>query len=282
VFVVLVRDSFVADGFLDVSRNLILALMMAARVHGFKRTAEDVVPIVRIGDATLRKRIAEFSLTPAAELTPAEFETMDIKSDTTVPPSFVPHRNCDSLLVAGLPIFDCFDFQRKHRIYEEKLINEALTKIDPSLSQVDEPSNAEQPTRGLKRAREEPDEDEEEEEEEEEEEDVRVRTRSKTKAKLTAKQNEKEKEEDVEEDVDKGGGRKKARTGKEIEKPKEKEKDNDKLKEKEKSKGKEKEKEKDQRLDHLIDDILESEADALPADSVANEINLVPLFPSYC
>ena len=280
MFVVLVRDSFVADGFLDVSRNLILALMMAARVHGFKRTAEDVVPIVRIGDATLRKRIAEFSLTPAAELTPAEFETMDIKSDTTVPPSFVPHRNCDSLQVASLPIFDCFDFQRKHRIYEEKLINEALTKIDPSLSQVDEPSNAEQPTRGLKRAREEPDEDEEEEGKEEE--DVRVKTRSKTKAKLTAKQNEKEKEEDVEEDVEKGGGRKKARTGKEIEKPKEKEKDNDKLKEKEKSKGKEKEKEKDQRLDHLIDDILESEADALPADSVANEINLVPLFPSYC
>lgn len=38
------------------------ALMMAARVHGFKRTTEDIVPVVRIGDATLRCAFSSASL----------------------------------------------------------------------------------------------------------------------------------------------------------------------------------------------------------------------------
>jgi len=64
------------------------ALMMAARLHGFNRTADDIVHIVRIGDNTLNKRITEFTKTPSVDLTPAQFQTMDIHSDT-VPPCFV-------------------------------------------------------------------------------------------------------------------------------------------------------------------------------------------------
>ena len=37
------------------------ALLIAARVHGFRRTQREVVRIVRICDVTLRKRLSEFS-----------------------------------------------------------------------------------------------------------------------------------------------------------------------------------------------------------------------------
>jgi len=63
------------------------ALMMAGRLHGFNRTADDIVNIVRVGDKTLQKRITEFAKTPSVDLTPAQFQTMDIHSDT-VPPCF--------------------------------------------------------------------------------------------------------------------------------------------------------------------------------------------------
>lgn len=64
------------------------ALMMAARLHGFDRTPADIVDVVRIGDKTLLKRIAEFEHTPSVDLTPSQFKTMDLKS-STFPPCYI-------------------------------------------------------------------------------------------------------------------------------------------------------------------------------------------------
>jgi transcription factor IIIB subunit 2 len=61
------------------------ALMMASRLHGFNRTVDDIVDVVRIGDHTLLTRIREFTNTPAAELTPSQFHTMDLNSNTLPP-----------------------------------------------------------------------------------------------------------------------------------------------------------------------------------------------------
>lgn len=50
------------------------ALLIAARIHGFKRTQDEVVKVVRICATTLGKRLKEFEHTPAAQMTPSEFE----------------------------------------------------------------------------------------------------------------------------------------------------------------------------------------------------------------
>ncbi|KAH3764095.1 brf1 subunit of RNA polymerase iii transcription initiation factor iiib [Pelomyxa schiedti] len=44
------------------------ALLISARLFGFKRTPEEVLQVVRISDATLMKRLNEFTKTPAADL----------------------------------------------------------------------------------------------------------------------------------------------------------------------------------------------------------------------
>eukprot|EP01125_Pyxidicula_operculata_P018019 TRINITY_DN637_c0_g1_i3.p1 TRINITY_DN637_c0_g1~~TRINITY_DN637_c0_g1_i3.p1 ORF type:complete len:951 (-),score=391.98 TRINITY_DN637_c0_g1_i3:178-3030(-) len=64
------------------------ALMVAARAHGFNRSIEDIVSVVKLGDSTLRKRILEFIHTPSINLTPSQIMSMDIKGNT-LPPCLV-------------------------------------------------------------------------------------------------------------------------------------------------------------------------------------------------
>jgi transcription factor IIIB subunit 2 len=45
------------------------ALLISARLHGFKRTQKEIIQVVRICDVTLRKRLQEFSRTPSSNLT---------------------------------------------------------------------------------------------------------------------------------------------------------------------------------------------------------------------
>jgi len=63
------------------------ALLIAARLHGFKRTQKEIIQVVRIYEATLRRRLYEFETTPSANLTPQEFETMDLEEECD-PPAF--------------------------------------------------------------------------------------------------------------------------------------------------------------------------------------------------
>src|SRR4051812_29008767 len=54
-------------------------LLIASRIHGFKRTQKEIINIVKICDMTLRKRLNEFSNTQSSQLTLEEFEKMDVE-----------------------------------------------------------------------------------------------------------------------------------------------------------------------------------------------------------
>lgn len=66
------------------------ALVIAARMHGFRRTQSEIVRVVRVCEATLRKRLDEFGETPSSQLTPQEFEGIWLEQESN-PPSFTPH-----------------------------------------------------------------------------------------------------------------------------------------------------------------------------------------------
>ena len=69
------------------------ALLIAARVHGFRRTQREVVRVVRICDVTLRRRLTEFADTPVGALTARELETTDIEAlPAADPPSYTRDR----------------------------------------------------------------------------------------------------------------------------------------------------------------------------------------------
>lgn len=67
------------------------AILMAARLHGFKRTTNEIVKTVHVCDETIRKRIVEFKETSVAKLTREEFEKIDLVNDIpeeSDPPAF--------------------------------------------------------------------------------------------------------------------------------------------------------------------------------------------------
>ncbi|KAM9840786.1 transcription factor IIIB 90 kDa subunit-like isoform 2-T2 [Aulostomus maculatus] len=63
------------------------ALLVAARMHKFRRTVKDVVSVVKVCQATLRKRLTEFEDTPTSQLTIDEFMKVDLEQECD-PPSF--------------------------------------------------------------------------------------------------------------------------------------------------------------------------------------------------
>lgn len=66
-------------------------LIIAARMHGFRRTEAEVVRVVRICEATLKKRLEEFGRTASSQLTPQEFEGIWLEQEAD-PPSFTHTR----------------------------------------------------------------------------------------------------------------------------------------------------------------------------------------------
>ncbi|GAA6086907.1 BRF1 RNA polymerase III transcription initiation factor subunit a isoform X1 [Tachysurus ichikawai] len=84
------------------------ALLVAARMHEFHRTIKDVIGVVKVCEATLRKRLSEFEDTPTSELTIDEFLKVDLDQECD-PPSFK-------------------DGQRKLRL--QKIEEELAKKID--------------------------------------------------------------------------------------------------------------------------------------------------------
>lgn len=54
------------------------ALYVAAKIHGFKRTIDQVVEVVKISQITLRNRLLEFENTPSSALTAPEFMKVDL------------------------------------------------------------------------------------------------------------------------------------------------------------------------------------------------------------
>jgi transcription factor IIIB subunit 2 len=94
------------------------ALFLAAGLHGFKRTQKDIVSVTRICDQTLRKRLGEFANTPTAQLTPEEFDRLDLPEECD-PPSFTRARELDRLENQRLAILDA---KKKGEPYEHLLL----------------------------------------------------------------------------------------------------------------------------------------------------------------
>ncbi|XP_076002787.1 BRF1 general transcription factor IIIB subunit a [Genypterus blacodes] len=63
------------------------ALLVAARMHDFRRTIKEIVDVVKVCETTLRKRLTEFEETPTSHLTVEEFMRMDLDQECD-PPSF--------------------------------------------------------------------------------------------------------------------------------------------------------------------------------------------------
>ncbi|XP_066550982.1 transcription factor IIIB 90 kDa subunit [Amia ocellicauda] len=63
------------------------ALLVAARMHDFRRTVKEVISVVKVCEATLRKRLTEFEDTPTSQLTIDEFMKVDLEQECD-PPSF--------------------------------------------------------------------------------------------------------------------------------------------------------------------------------------------------
>lgn len=53
------------------------AIFIAAKLHGLSRPTRRVIEVVRVCEETLRKRVEEFSKTPAAALTWNKFQELD-------------------------------------------------------------------------------------------------------------------------------------------------------------------------------------------------------------
>ncbi|XP_071961774.1 transcription factor IIIB 90 kDa subunit-like [Antedon mediterranea] len=63
------------------------ALLVSARLHDFNRTQKEIIKVVKVCDATLRKRLTEFEETPSGKLTIEEFNRIDLEEEQD-PPSF--------------------------------------------------------------------------------------------------------------------------------------------------------------------------------------------------
>ncbi|XP_034233354.1 transcription factor IIIB 90 kDa subunit [Thrips palmi] len=70
------------------------ALLIAARLHEFNRTVDDVIRVVKVHESTLRKRLMEFGETPSSALTLDEFMSVDLEEEQD-PPSFKAARKKD-------------------------------------------------------------------------------------------------------------------------------------------------------------------------------------------
>lgn len=62
-------------------------LLLAARMHGFRRSQKEIIHIVKICNMTLRHRLNEFAETASASLTIDQFRVTDLSTEAN-PPSF--------------------------------------------------------------------------------------------------------------------------------------------------------------------------------------------------
>ncbi|KAK7077123.1 transcription factor TFIIIB subunit brf1 [Halocaridina rubra] len=67
------------------------ALVIAARLHNFNRTINDVIKVVKVHESTLRKRLTEFGETPSGGLSIDKFMSVDLDEESD-PPAFTAAR----------------------------------------------------------------------------------------------------------------------------------------------------------------------------------------------
>eukprot|EP00727_Mastigamoeba_balamuthi_P005550 m51a1_g1614 hypothetical protein (698) ;mRNA; r:210713-213170 len=80
------------------------ALVISARLHGFDRTPQDIAEVVSMSDSTIKRRILEFSQTPASALTVVQFQALADGADGAPeaeefdPPAFTRARKAEQKL----------------------------------------------------------------------------------------------------------------------------------------------------------------------------------------
>lgn len=97
------------------------AILMAARLHGFKRTTNEIVKTVHVCDETIRKRIVEFKQTSVAKLTKEEFERLDLENDIkeeSDPPAF--KRSLRMKEILKITDYEK-ELEKKGKVIEEKV-----------------------------------------------------------------------------------------------------------------------------------------------------------------
>ncbi|KAI8969707.1 hypothetical protein BDB01DRAFT_583002 [Pilobolus umbonatus] len=67
-------------------------LLMAARMNGFRRTTQEIIYIVKVGESTIEKRLREFGKTESAKLSAHDFRNVWLET-TADPPAFTNNRN---------------------------------------------------------------------------------------------------------------------------------------------------------------------------------------------
>ena len=60
-------------------------LLIACRMHGYRRSQREILDVVRVCDATLRRRLVEFVSTPSSQLTFVEFEQRNTADEGVEP-----------------------------------------------------------------------------------------------------------------------------------------------------------------------------------------------------
>ncbi|KAJ2864611.1 transcription factor TFIIIB subunit brf1 [Coemansia aciculifera] len=66
-------------------------LLIAARMHNFRRTQKEIIRVVKIADTTLRRRLDEFRKTQSSDLTVADFRSVWLEQQSD-PPAFTNNR----------------------------------------------------------------------------------------------------------------------------------------------------------------------------------------------
>ncbi|GJJ68295.1 transcription factor IIIB 90 kDa subunit [Entomortierella parvispora] len=66
-------------------------LLIAARMHHYRRSQREIIQVVKIGESTLRKRLDEFAATPSGQLTVSDFRELWLE-DAADPPAFAKTR----------------------------------------------------------------------------------------------------------------------------------------------------------------------------------------------
>ncbi|RLU16841.1 hypothetical protein DMN91_010909 [Ooceraea biroi] len=88
------------------------ALLIAARLHEFNRSPNDIIKIVKVHESTLRKRLMEFGDTPSSALTLDEFMTVDLEEEQD-PPAFKAARKKDKERLQKVRFFFKYCFSLK-------------------------------------------------------------------------------------------------------------------------------------------------------------------------
>ncbi|XP_011490426.1 transcription factor IIIB 90 kDa subunit isoform X2 [Oryzias latipes] len=108
------------------------ALLVAARMHKFRRSVKDVISVVKVCHTTLRKRLTEFEDTPTSQLTIDEFMRVDLEQECD-PPSYTAGQHKVKMLQLEQELTKKLDeVEGEISCYKDEIENE-LEKSRPKL-----------------------------------------------------------------------------------------------------------------------------------------------------